>query len=331
MRTILERISNVRVLVVGDLMLDHYLWGDATRISPEAPVPVVKADRDTFTAGGAANVASNLRALGASVDLVGVVGDDEGGAKLLGILESKGVSLPPKLVRKNASTVHKTRVMCRGQQLCRIDREDPPAAYALDGGFVEGELPQLVEAADAVIVSDYAKGVVTSDLIRSLRRIGGKDKLIALDPKPRHSLDFFDLGVVTPNRSEALQLAGIQDVSPSDPFPAAEVCRVLHERYATRLLVVTLGADGMMLSSGGVPLRQIPTAARSVFDVSGAGDTVVAALVAALAAGAGPEKAAELANHAAGVVVEKLGTATATPEEILAHATTPAGGGRQSR
>lgn len=319
MRTLLERISGVRVLVVGDLMLDHYLWGDATRISPEAPVPVVKADRDTFTAGGAANVASNLRALGASVDLVGVIGDDEGGAKLREILSSKGISIAPSLVREGTGTVHKTRVMCRGQQLCRIDREGPPSSYALGDDFVAHELPKLVAAADAVIVSDYAKGVVTSDLIRSLRKIGGKDKLIALDPKPRQGLDFFDMGLITPNRAEALQLAGIQGVSPSDPFPAAEVCRVLHERYATRLLVVTLGADGMMLSTGGVPLRQIPTAARAVFDVSGAGDTVVAALVAALAAGAEPEKAAELANHAAGVVVEKVGTATATPEEILAH------------
>ena len=141
-----------------------------------------------------------------------------------------------------------------------------------------------------------------------------------LDPKPRTSLEFYDMGLITPNRSEALQLAQIQGVGPSDPFPAAEVCRILHERYATRLLVVTLGADGMLLSADGVPLRQIPTAARAVFDVSGAGDTVAAVLTAALAAGADPEKAAQLANQAAGVVVEKIGTATATPAEILAHA-----------
>ena len=320
MQELLGKIARLRILVVGDLMLDHYLWGDATRISPEAPVPVVKADRDTYTAGGAANVASNLRALGVAVDLVGAVGADAGAEKLRAILGGRGVLLDDILPDPARSTIQKTRVMCRNQQLCRIDREDAPSAYALPADYVAKTLPARIAAADAVIISDYAKGVVTSDLIRAIRRLAGPDKLIALDPKPRTSLEFYDMGLITPNRSEALQLAQIQGVGPSDPFPAAEVCRILHERYATRLLVVTLGADGMLLSADGVPLRQIPTAARAVFDVSGAGDTVAAVLTAALAAGADPEKAAQLANQAAGVVVEKIGTATATPSEILAHA-----------
>ena len=320
MQELLGKIARLRILVVGDLMLDHYLWGDATRISPEAPVPVVKADRDTYTAGGAANVASNLRALGVAVDLVGAVGADAGAEKLRAILGGRGVLLDDILPDPARNTIQKTRVMCRNQQLCRIDREDAPSAYALPADYVAKTLPARIAAADAVIISDYAKGVVTSDLIRAIRRLAGPDKLIALDPKPRTSLEFYDMGLITPNRSEALQLAQIQGVGPSDPFPAAEVCRILHERYATRLLVVTLGADGMLLSADGVPLRQIPTAARAVFDVSGAGDTVAAVLTAALAAGADPEKAAQLANQAAGVVVEKIGTATATPSEILAHA-----------
>ena len=320
MQELLGKIARLRILVVGDLMLDHYLWGDATRISPEAPVPVVKADRDTYTAGGAANVASNLRALGVAVDLVGAVGADAGAEKLRAILGGRGVLLDDILPDPARSTIQKTRVMCRNQQLCRIDREDAPSAYALPADYVAKTLPARIAAADAVIISDYAKGVVTSDVIRAIRRLAGPDKLVALDPKPRTSLEFYDMGLITPNRSEALQLAQIQGVGPSDPFPAAEVCRILHERYATRLLVVTLGADGMLLSADGVPLRQIPTAARAVFDVSGAGDTVAAVLTAALAAGADPEKAAQLANQAAGVVVEKIGTATATPSEILAHA-----------
>ena len=320
MQELLGKIARLRILVVGDLMLDHYLWGDATRISPEAPVPVVKADRDTYTAGGAANVASNLRALGVAVDLVGAVGADAGAEKLRAILGGRGVLLDDILPDPARSTIQKTRVMCRNQQLCRIDREDAPPAYALPADYVAKTLPARIAAADAVIISDYAKGVVTSDVIRAIRCLAGPDKLVALDPKPRTSLEFYDMGLITPNRSEALQLAQIQGVGPSDPFPAAEVCRILHERYATRLLVVTLGADGMLLSADGVPLRQIPTAARAVFDVSGAGDTVAAVLTAALAAGADPEKAAQLANQAAGVVVEKIGTATATPAEILAHA-----------
>lgn len=320
MQELLEKISRMRFLVVGDLMLDHYLWGDATRISPEAPVPVVKADRDTFTAGGAANVAHNLRALGAAVDLVGTIGIDEAGANLKSVFEKTGVCFDPALADKSRSTILKMRVMCRNQQLCRIDREEAPSKYALPQSWIDETLPSLIEHADAVIVSDYAKGIVTPDLIKHIQRLAGPDKLVSLDPKPRNGLAFRELSLITPNRIEALQLAGMQSISPSDPFPAEEACRILHNLYATKLLVITLGADGMLLSRDGKPLCQIPTAARDVFDVSGAGDTVNALLSAALAAGSTPEKAAQLANQAAGVVVGKLGTATATPEEILAHA-----------
>lgn len=320
MQELLDKISRLRILVVGDLMLDHYLWGDATRISPEAPVPVVKADRDTFTAGGAANVANNLQTLGVTVDLVGTIGIDAGSEQLHRVLESKGIKLDAGLADKSRRTIQKTRVMCRNQQLCRIDREDAPSAYALPSDYVKNVLPGKIKAADAIVISDYAKGVISTELIKDIRRMAGNDKLISLDPKPRSALEFYDLGLITPNRNEALELAQIQGVGPSDHFPVNSVCRILHERYATRLLVITLGADGMLLSTNGHPLREIPTAARAVFDVSGAGDTVAAVLTAALAAGAAPEQAAQLANHAAGVVVEKLGTATATPEEILAHA-----------
>ena len=201
MQELLGKIARLRILVVGDLMLDHYLWGDATRISPEAPVPVVKADRDTYTAGGAANVASNLRALGVAVDLVGAVGADAGAEKLRAILGARGVLLDDILPDPARSTIQKTRVMCRNQQLCRIDREDAPSAYALPADYVAKTLPARIAAADAVIISDYAKGVVTSDLIRAIRRLAGPDKLIALDPKPRTSLEFYDMGLITPNRS----------------------------------------------------------------------------------------------------------------------------------
>ena len=320
MKELLGKIRTRRFLVIGDLMLDHYLWGDATRISPEAPVPVVKADRDTFAAGGAANVAHNLRTLGASVELVGAIGDDPQARRLLSILGDHGVDFDPSLQSKSCHTITKSRVMCRNQQICRIDHEDDRQSYALPREWVDGRLAAKIAAADAVIVSDYAKGVVTSELIETVRDMAGPGKLVALDPKPRADLHFSKLGLITPNRVEALQLAGIRLASPSDEFPAADVCRILHEKYATSLLVVTLGADGMLLSRNGVPLRQIPTAARAVYDVSGAGDTVAAVLTAALSAGADDESAAALANQAAGVVVEKIGTATATPEEILAHA-----------
>lgn len=319
MQRLLDKIGTMRFLVIGDLMLDHYLWGDATRISPEAPVPVVKADRDTFTAGGAANVANNLRALGAKVELVGSVGKDDAAARLAAVLESSGVEFDAGLSDAGRRTILKTRVMCRNQQLCRIDREDSPQCYSLGGGFMRDSLPGKIEKADAVIFSDYAKGVVTPALISRVREIAGKDKIISLDPKPRKGLEFRNLDLITPNRAEALALAGLDAPEPSQPFPAEEVCRILHEKHATKLLVVTLGEGGMLLSKNGVPLSTIPTAARAVFDVSGAGDTVNALLTASLAAGAEPDKAAHIANLAAGVVVGKLGTATATADEILAY------------
>jgi D-beta-D-heptose 7-phosphate kinase/D-beta-D-heptose 1-phosphate adenosyltransferase len=320
MQTLLEKISRLRILVIGDLMLDHYVWGDATRISPEAPVPVVKVDRDSFTAGGAANVALNLRALGVQVDLVGTTGADGDGERLGQVLDRAGLAVDAALKSTSRPTIVKTRVMCRSQQLCRLDREAAPADYALPEAWIRNGLARKIAAADAVILSDYAKGVVTSELIRQVQELAGPDKLVALDPKPRPSLRFHGLGLITPNRNEALLLAQMQGAGATDSFPPEAVCQRLHEQYATQLLVVTLGADGMLISREGRVVRQVPTAARAVFDVSGAGDTVTAVLTAALAAKADPESAVHLANTAAGVVVAKLGTATATPAEILAHA-----------
>lgn len=320
MKKLLDKIATMHFLVVGDLMLDHYLWGDATRISPEAPVPVVKTERDTFTAGGAANVASNLRALGASVELVGTIGDDENGYRLQAVLSSANVAFDPSLASSSRPTILKQRVMCRNQQLCRIDREAAPAAYALPEEWLDIRLAEKIETADAILISDYAKGVVTPALIARIQAVAAGRKPVSLDPKPRQGLTFTGLDIITPNRAEAFQLAGIQPPPAGEPFPAEALCRTLHERHATRLLVITLGEEGMLLSTGGKPMAHIPTAARAVFDVSGAGDTVNAVLTAAIAAGAAPETAAALANQAAGVVVEKLGTATATPAEILAHA-----------
>jgi D-beta-D-heptose 7-phosphate kinase/D-beta-D-heptose 1-phosphate adenosyltransferase len=321
MKALLEKIASMRFLVVGDLMLDHYLWGDATRISPEAPVPVVKTERDTFSAGGAANVAANLRALGAAVELVGTIGADENGRRLQEVLAASAVAFDAALASPARPTILKQRVMCRNQQLCRIDREAAPAAYALPEDWLDASLAAKIASADAVLLSDYAKGVVTPALIRRVQTLAAKAGIpVSLDPKPRAGLDFSGLDIITPNRAEAFQLAGMTPPSAGEPFPAEALCGALDAKFATKLLVVTLGEGGMLLSTGGKPLARIPTAARAVFDVSGAGDTVNAVLTAAIAAGAAPETAAALANQAAGVVVEKLGTATASPAEILAHA-----------
>jgi len=314
---LLRRLRRLRILVVGDVMLDHYIWGDATRISPEAPVPVIDIARDSWTAGGAANVALNLASLGAQCTVVGHFGADESGRRLEDLLRERGiesVSTPGE-----APTIVKTRVLVRQQQLCRLDREAAPAAYEVPLGPLTALIGPALAACDAVILSDYAKGILNNTVLRELTRLArAKGKLIALDPKPRRGLAFDGLDLITPNKREALQLAGLEP-SPHAPFPAAEVCARLHERHATRHLVVTLGEEGMLLSTGGKIRKVIPTAAREVFDVSGAGDTALAGLVLALAAGSSLEKAAQFANAAAGVVVGKLGTATVTPAELTAY------------
>jgi D-beta-D-heptose 7-phosphate kinase/D-beta-D-heptose 1-phosphate adenosyltransferase len=314
---LLKKISTLRILVIGDVMLDRYLWGDATRISPEAPVPVVDITRESVTAGGAANVALNLASLGAHATVAGYFGADPAGRTLVATLTDKNIdtlSTPG-----SAQTIVKTRVLVQRQQLCRLDRESPPHAYAVSADAAEKLLRAAVASHDAVIFSDYAKGILSDALvarITTLARTAGK--LIALDPKPRHALAFHGLDLITPNKREALELAGLTP-APGTPFPAAEVCARLHEKFATKHLVITLGEDGMLLSHGGKILKTIPTAAREVYDVSGAGDTALAALVLALAAGATLETAALFANAAAGVVVGKLGTATVTPAELKAY------------
>lgn len=314
---LLRRLKRLRILVVGDVMLDHYIWGDATRISPEAPVPVIDIARDSWTAGGAANVALNLASLGARCTVVGRFGSDESGRRLAELLGERGIdsiSTPGA-----APTIVKTRVLVRQQQLCRLDREAAPADYEVPLGQLTTLIGPALAECDAVILSDYAKGILNNAVLSELTALARTaGKLIALDPKPRRGLAFQGLDLITPNKREALQLAGLEP-APHAPFPAAEVCARLHERHATRHLVVTLGEEGMLLSTGGKVRKIIPTAAREVFDVSGAGDTALAGLVLALTAGASLETAAHFANAAAGVVVGKLGTATVTPAELTAY------------
>jgi len=316
-KALLKRITGLRILVIGDVMLDHYIWGDATRISPEAPVPVIDIARDTWTAGGAANVAINVAGLGAKCTVFGFFGKDEPGERLRAILHEKGVDSIG--TSGEAMTILKTRVMVQHQQLCRLDRESSPGAYAVGAAEAGRLLAKAIRACDAVVFSDYAKGLLTNELVASVTALArAEKKFVALDPKPKNPLEFKGLDLITPNKREALQLSGIE-LAPGAAFPESRVCARLNEKFATRNVVVTLGEDGMLLSSAGRVMKTIPTAAREIYDVSGAGDTALACLVLALTCGAGLEEAAHFANAAAGVVVGKLGTATVTPAELLDH------------
>ncbi len=319
MRSLLEKISHIRVLVVGDVMLDHYIHGDATRISPEAPVPVVNVSKDRYVTGGAANVALNICSLGAKSSLCGLCGDDEAGRKLRSILSGAAIDYPTEFCRSKISTIIKSRVVVRNQQLCRIDRELAPANYALSDSAVREKLFEEIERSDAIIISDYAKGAIDLEILTQiLAHAEQHNILVSLDPKPRRRLPFKNVGLITPNKNEAIELADLQNELRPDEFPAEEICKRIWEKHRPKELVITLGADGMLLSREGKICKCIPTFAREVFDVSGAGDTVIASLTLALAAGTPLEEAAHFANTAAGIVVGKFGTATVSPEEILA-------------
>lgn len=315
MKDILERIKSLRLLVVGDVMLDRYVFGEVNRISPEAPVPVLTVEGERAVAGGAANVALNAADLGAQVEAVGWFGLDDQGAQLRSLLGDKGIEVDPTLRFQGAPTISKTRVMASNQQICRVDREEGIQAYHPNLTQLGEALRSKAEKADAVILSDYGKGFVTNELISIVREAS---PFLAVDPKPSRLLDYSKPDLLTPNRHEALEMAGRSRLS-RESFPQEEIVRTIFERFEPGLLTITLGADGMLLAKKGEVEKIMPTAAREVFDVSGAGDTVISSLTLALVAGANLEQSAELANVAAGIVVAKVGTATASPQEILSH------------
>jgi D-beta-D-heptose 7-phosphate kinase/D-beta-D-heptose 1-phosphate adenosyltransferase len=315
-----ERIEVFRgrsAAVVGDVMLDHYIWGDTHRISPEAPVPVVEVLSESYTAGGAANVALNLAALGIRTSLCGAYGTDTSGFRLAGLLAEKGAVLSQEHASPDRKTITKTRVMVQRQQMCRIDVEDPPESYSMKSGRSFNHMLGALEEAKVVILSDYAKGVLTQGLVDAVCACAHRKAcIVAWDPKPRNPIVPPVLTVLTPNRSEACQLAGIPEPRHGAPFPAAAVGGAIFERYRPQFLVVTLGPDGMMLYESPDRRRHLPTMARDVFDVSGAGDTVVSVLAAGLAAGWDLFESATAANAAAGIVVAKVGTATVDAAEL---------------
>ena len=320
---ILARFQQQRILVVGDVMLDRFLWGRVSRISPEAPVPVVEITRESSFPGGAANVGRNLRALGSSVSVLGVLGDDGPGEELRDLLGQQGVDTDGLIVDPNRPTTLKTRIVAHNQQVVRFDRENcatvPPATERKALEYFESRL----EDVSAVIFEDYAKGLLSQRLLNAMQRLALKArKITAADPNLRHPLRYLRLTAVTPNRSEAFAAAGLPYVQPREDVLHDEallrVGQTLLRTWRPRNLLVTLGEDGMCLFRPGKKPYHIPTVAQEVFDVSGAGDTVIATLVLALTAGADALEAADISNHAAGVVVGKVGTATCSPDELVA-------------
>lgn len=309
----IESFGGRRVLVVGDGMVDRFVWGEVHRISPEAPVPVVRVERESDRPGGAANVAANLARLGASALLATAVGTDEAAAVLRRLLESENIE-PLLVAEASRATPLKTRVIARSQQVVRVDRESEQPVGERTRAELEALVLDALPRTDAVVISDYDKGVIGPELLRAIlpraRRAGVP---VVVDPKPRNFLHYEPATVVTPNQREAASLAGAEIRTDGDCLEAA---RAVLERLDVRSVVVTRGPQGMLLLEREREPRWIPTAAREVFDVTGAGDTVAAVLALGVAAGASLLEAAALANYAAGIVVGKVGTATVSPREL---------------
>lgn len=317
MSSLLDNFHNTTVAVIGDVMLDRYWWGSVSRISPEAPVPVVKIERMTLAAGGAANVAANIAAYGANCILVGVVGDDDAASQIRQVLKECGISDQNLVTAAGRPSTVKTRLVAHSQQVARIDQEDEMSCSEDVESEILDQIVFAVSAANVVVLSDYAKGIlsdrVISFAIECAKEAGVK---VLVDPKGKVYEKYRGASLLTPNRREAAEAVNL-DENASGLVQTAGI--KLLESVDIDALLITEGSDGMSLFRKGEPSVHLPALARAVFDVTGAGDTVIATLATSLGSGTDLESAAKLANIAAGLVVERSGTTTLTLAELMQH------------
>lgn len=311
----IEKFSSANVLVIGDIIVDHFIWGNVSRISPEAPVPVVNVTDESLLLGGSANVLHNLYDLGARATLCGVIGYDLMGQHLLQLLQQMDSPTAGVIKTHDRPTTKKTRIVAQSQQVVRFDREktDPLPAETLHAqcSFIEANIASF----DAVIISDYCKGVVCGRLMDHLRRLVSRHHVpMIVDPKPSHATLFKGATIITPNHREAEKMSGVTICDDESLFQAAAA---LLQRLDSTAVLITRGEAGMTLLEKEKPIFTIPTVAKEIYDVTGAGDTVIASLALGLASGLSFAEAATLANFAAGIVVAKIGTATASAKELM--------------
>jgi D-beta-D-heptose 7-phosphate kinase/D-beta-D-heptose 1-phosphate adenosyltransferase len=323
LQELLDRAPSKGILVIGDLMLDEFVWGKVGRISPEAPVPVVEVIEESFYPGGAANVARNLREFADRIAVIGMLGKDRSGRQLRELLAAQNIDTSSAIEDEAFCTIVKTRIIALHQQVVRVDREKFISPSAAQIGKVVAAVQRSIRETDAIIFEDYGKGFVTTELVLQIARAArAAGKILAADPNPRNLVDWHGVTVVKPNRAEALLAAGIPGRDPETVPPhdvdLSRAGEALLKQWETQYVLVTLGEHGMMLFQQNEAPHYIPTKARQVFDVSGAGDTAIALFTLGLVCGATPIEAAEIANHGSAVVVSKLGTATVTRDELIA-------------
>jgi D-beta-D-heptose 7-phosphate kinase/D-beta-D-heptose 1-phosphate adenosyltransferase len=310
-----RKFHTANILVIGDIIVDHFIWGSVSRISPEAPVPVVNVTHENLMLGGSANVLHNIYAQGAKSALCGVIGTDAMGDHLLKLLADLGSPTSGIVRSDNRPTILKTRIVAQHQQVVRFDREKTGELSKARLAEVKRFLDNHLADFDAVIVSDYDKGMISQTLMTHLRKLLAKSKIpLIVDPKPRHAERFKGVTIITPNHHEAELMSGMKIGNEKELTAAAQK---MQKTLNCQAVLITRGEAGMALFEKGQPLYTIPTVAKEVYDVTGAGDTVAATLALGLAVGLGFAEAATLANFAAGIVVGKVGTATASTEELL--------------
>ncbi|HSB33359.1 MAG TPA: D-glycero-beta-D-manno-heptose-7-phosphate kinase [Nitrospirota bacterium] len=311
----IDRFARTRILVVGDIVLDHYIWGKVSRISPEAPVPVVNVTRESLLLGGATNVVQNIHALGGSVSICGVIGSDEAGSQVLRLLRGRGIQTDGLIETDDRPTTIKTRIIAHSQQVVRFDRETRDGiGKEVHNRIFDHVKRRVAEGLDGIVVSDYSKGVVTADLVRDIVRISRKSGIIvSVDPKVHHFGMYRGVTILTPNVNEASIGSRIEICDENSLLRAGAL---LLRKLNCDAVLITRGEQGMSLFERGGRVTHIPTVAREVFDVTGAGDTVIGALTLSMASGAGMVDAARISNYAAGIVVGIVGTASVKPEEL---------------
>jgi D-beta-D-heptose 7-phosphate kinase/D-beta-D-heptose 1-phosphate adenosyltransferase len=310
----LKNISNLNVLIIGDIMLDRYWWGSVSRISPEAPVPVINLEKVSLTPGGAANVAANVAGLGAKTFLVGVLGEDKESDLMLDILETKNVTTDFLMKSPTRQTTVKTRILAQNQQIARVDQETKANLSVQEEDQVWNILPDLISEVQVVVISDYAKGMITENLLKRLiTKCNDMGKKILIDPKGKSYGKYTGATLITPNRHEIADACNLEDYSQALIEDSGEK---LLNQLSLEYLLVTQGADGMTLFQKNKEIIHLPVELRNVYDVTGAGDTVIACLAVAIGSGATFLEAAKFANRAAGMVVEQVGT-TAISLEML--------------
>ncbi|MBI4398892.1 MAG: D-glycero-beta-D-manno-heptose-7-phosphate kinase [Candidatus Omnitrophica bacterium] len=314
---LVKRFPQCRILVIGDFILDEFIWGDVDRISPEAPVPVVNVRAQSFMPGGSLNVANNIKSLGGLVYPCGVLGRDIHGRMLLMAMRKQGIDTGGVIYDKTRPTTLKTRIIAHSQQVVRYDRESLLSLGKKDCDKIIDFVAKKIKDVDVILIEDYGKGVITEELLKQIIRIARREKKrIVVDPKEKHFSYYSGVTAITPNHHEAY--GAVRNGELGGTLSLEEVGQKLLSQLECQSVLITLGKDGMALFEKNGDITRINTAAREVYDVAGAGDTVISVFALALAAGASMKEAAKISNLAAGIVVGKVGVAVCTPEELVA-------------